>query len=264
DAMNSLSSSYLGSTVPPELIHLMGDFLPPSSLSNLTQTCTRLHSILQPVLDARFEQLAWDYRALREILLKAVEKGQADLVKRTLGQDGHDANVLPGRRAGRSDIVGHLLDAGAFPGRRRRPTSSYHGPLPLEVAVDAQQVDSARVLLEHRAEMLEWLLSDAILTGNADMVRLLLDYGANVEFPAKGRKPLGHAAGASPNMRLPPSDLLGWLSEKDEVLSLLMKHGATPMKTIIEHSTELAEAEGITEDEFLVKVKAMFASMDEQ
>ncbi|KAJ7056402.1 ankyrin repeat-containing domain protein [Mycena amicta] len=376
-----MSSSYLTSTIPPDLFLSIGDILPPSSLNALTQTCTYLHSILQPTLDALLTpELA------NEILLKAAFLGKYNVVTRMLASPfsadpntadsvgrtplhaaasgGHDFIVEEllrvGADVGRSyiediqplhdavvggnvetarlllqhgagikewyltealveedvDMVKLLLDNGANPNiadsrgwtplhQAARvgdvcmvqelldagadvawPCVKYHGVEPLHGAVVGQHVEAARLLLEHGAEVMEWgdgdllhPLEEAVDTANAEMVKLLLEWGADagdVGMAALKRAAqmeelpimrLLLRAGANPDIDLDVDDIWPPAEEgedRDDVMRLLVVHGATmegPMATVVQNREKLAKAEGITEDQLFVKVKAYFASI---
>ena len=143
----------------------------------------------------------------------AVTSGEVEIA-RTLLQHGADPDrgvfYSPLSKAvGRKDVamVRVLLEYGASPKlfckgytppiqRGEQPFSAQTKPGLLAAAVSTGHLDIIRILLENGADINEaGLLKKAIQTGNADIVRLLLDNGAqlNKDYNWYG-SPLWHAA----------------------------------------------------------------------
>ncbi|KAJ7056437.1 ankyrin repeat-containing domain protein [Mycena amicta] len=284
--MTATRSSYLTSILPPELILLIGETLPPSSLNALTQTCTHLHSILQATLETSLTP-----EMAPKLLLRAASTRKRDAVCKLLAPPfSTDPNtpywngwtpLHAAAHVGDRYIVQELLDAGADVNRRQ---DDYNGVQPLYGAVVGGHVDAARLLLEHGAEVTAWgegklhPLEEAVYTGNAEMVGLLLDHGADADAQGQSGRAIIEraaqtdnfpilqlllAAGANPdNIDLHISEIWPAPEGEESVLRLLLVHGATgPMETVMQNLKRLAEEEGITEDELLAEVNAHFASI---
>lgn len=138
------------------------------------------------------------------ILMVAAMAGKTDTVKLLLDHGAAiNAKTKKGRTAltwaswrGMTDTVRVLLAAGADINSR-----DSMGSTPLTFAVSRNRTETVAVLLNagaktefHHTETGQTALIDAVVRGNIDIVRLLLEKGANVnEQDKEGRKPVDWA-----------------------------------------------------------------------
>ncbi|KAF7331433.1 Ankyrin repeat domain-containing protein 50 [Mycena kentingensis (nom. inval.)] len=306
--------------LPPELILHLADDLPLSPLNDLVQSCTQLHAILQPVLDARLTP-----ERAQAMLLPAARAGKTAAVAKLLRQADINAYNQPWEEtplhaaaaAGHIDIARQLLDAGAD--CTRICDTQYENDMqPLHVAVRRNDLAMVTLLLERGApvndrygcEEISCALPDAVSHGNSEMVRALLAHGADTEGCGHYGNALGHAvhkrdvelirilleeahANADATTPLNPDWMCGGppaphyatllymvlalkhpkgklapepvpVEGREEIMGLLMKHGATKakaMETVNQHLKELAEAEGVSEEVLLQKIEGIFTSV---
>ncbi|KAF7331411.1 Ankyrin repeat domain-containing protein 50 [Mycena kentingensis (nom. inval.)] len=313
-------SAPLLTSLPPELILHLADDLPLGPLNDLVQSCTQLHAILQPVLDARLTP-----ERAQAILLPAARAGKTAVVAKLLRQADPNAYKLrweetplhAAAAAGHLDIARQLLDAGAD--CSRTCDMQYEDDMqPLHLAVRRDDLAMVTLLLERGApvndiygcESMSCALPDAVSRGNIEIVRALLAHGADTERPGYYGSALGHAirrrdvalirllleeghADADATTPLNPGWLCGGppaphgatllylvlalkhpkgehtprpipVEGREEIMGLLMKHGATKakaMETVNKYLEKLAEAEGVSEKALLEKIEGIFASV---
>ncbi|KAJ7217325.1 ankyrin repeat-containing domain protein [Mycena pura] len=155
----------------PELVWLLPPSMSSASLNALASTCRRLHSILQPALEAR---LTPDLAP--GLLIWATASIKAHIVKKLLSPP-HSVNPNKG-----NDWIGGYL---------------WFSKSPLHVAAKSRSIEIASLLLKADASpMAVHLPSDcqplhfAALNRDLQMMELLLDFGAPIDstFGCDGRR----------------------------------------------------------------------------
>ncbi|KAJ7056414.1 ankyrin repeat-containing domain protein [Mycena amicta] len=270
----------------PSRTHPLHRRHPPAlPLNALTQTCTHLHSILQPVLD----ELLRDPKVANEILLKAARLGKSDVVSKLLAPpfsadpntaDSEGRTPLHAAAIGGHDFtVEALLRAGADVGRSYREynydSMGNRDIQPLHRAVVGGNVETARLLLQHGAEVKDWYLTEALAEEDIDMAKLLLDNGADSNnadldravqirnFPIMELLLQEGVMVCSDDV---PTDVI-WppADGNEEILTMYLSHGVR-IKDVCgiarANAKQWAEDEGTTEDELLEKVWAYFDRID--
>ncbi|KAF9063615.1 ankyrin repeat-containing domain protein [Rhodocollybia butyracea] len=177
-------------------------------LHALILTCSRLHAILQPELEAALT----DTELGRDVFVKAVEAGKLHTVAKLLAPPHlinpnlrlrhsyeYDTPLHIAAKTGRRDIAALLLEAGADVSAQ---FTSYEYQ-PLHLAAFCKHLEMMKLLLEHGAPVDSLFRSrdgphsqtalhyacEYVETGH-----LLLDYGADLEHPHQHGTPLRWAA----------------------------------------------------------------------
>ncbi|KAJ7806548.1 ankyrin repeat-containing domain protein [Mycena olivaceomarginata] len=229
--------------LPPELILLLSQFLAQRSLSSLVRTCRRLHTILQPELDALITPTLG-----RKLLLKAAvnnpyivaklvappflippsdgydnlhEEPRPDLDWEEEDDVDNDTPLHCAASAGNQETASLLLAAGADVAA----TCGCDAYQPLHLASLKEDLPMMTLLLDHGAPIdtcfgydgcRETALHNACWIGHIPMVELLLARGANIECYGHNGSALGFAVA---NRQL-------------EVVRLLLDRGANAAVTV--------------------------------
>ncbi|KAK7024839.1 O-methyltransferase family 3 protein [Favolaschia claudopus] len=168
--------------LPAELVLLLSKWLSIPSLGALVLTCRRQHNIVQPELDARITP-----EIASSALRRAVTESKPHLVLKFLspphsvnpGNDTWYFSETPLHLATLSEnveIAWMLLDAGANPSIQWGQDDEQ----PLEIAFRKRNLELMTLLLDHGAKIGS-VLHSACALGHIDMIKLLLDRGADLE-----------------------------------------------------------------------------------
>lgn len=187
--------------IPDELLLLLLPYLPTRSVSALTKSSRALAHLFTPILNS----LACDRENLTSAVCCAAAAGNADLVQMLVHVAGQRLIIMdtstPGqeRRGDEGAVANYACREGAGlvvsdDGMRESA---------LQRMVKASRTGVARLLLESAGVRIEWrnaagwtALHEAAWMGHVGMVRLLLEFGAEVDArDAKGRTPLHFAVG---------------------------------------------------------------------
>ncbi|KAJ6530104.1 ankyrin repeat-containing domain protein [Mycena capillaripes] len=184
--------------LPPELILLLCVFLSTPSLNALGLTCNRLHEILQPELESRITPelsrglLQWAVRASKpHIVAKLLSPPHSVVPEKDLVYLG-ETDLHIATKAKNIEIARLLLEAGA----NVAATCGEDDDTALQAAVNNGDLEMMKLLLDHGAPVDYWALRRACAVGNLGMVKLLLehDMGANnTSFSGKLGSALGTA-----------------------------------------------------------------------
>ncbi|KAJ7055217.1 ankyrin repeat-containing domain protein [Mycena amicta] len=185
-------------SLPPELILATSNELPTGALNCLTRSSRQLHTLLQPELEARLTpQLA------EQLLYLALRRQKPHIVAKLLAPphslDPDKDRFLLAAQMGDIESTRHFLEAGADPSI----DNGEEGRQSLHQAVIVGNVELARILLEYGAKIEDQFGCDgkrqnslhwACHLGHMEMAQMLLDeYRADLEAPGHFGTPLGFA-----------------------------------------------------------------------
>lgn len=221
-----MSTDYLAE-LPPEIISLLPPLLSTPCLNALTQTCWRLHEILQPVLESRItselaqELLQWAAASKPHIVSKLLSPPHSITPGAGYRPYWSETPLHIAARAGNIETTALLLNAGAD------PTACWGQDeyQPLHLAAINNDAEMMKLLLDHGAPIDENFRCDGC-SGNAlhyacsmgylQMVVFLLSRGAHLESGGHYGTALGFAVH----------------SRKLDVVKLLLRKGANAAVTV--------------------------------
>ncbi|KAF7336947.1 hypothetical protein MVEN_02131100 [Mycena venus] len=190
--------------IPPELLPSISQYLSIDTLNALVLTCRRLHTILQPELEARITPengwriLLWAAAAKPHVVAKLLSPPHS-ISPGTIREYGfNDTPLHIAAETGSIECAELLLRAGAYPS----DNCGQEGFSPLHLATINNDVEMAELLLDYRAIIddtfggdgfSENALHRACASGHLALATLLLDRGANLEYHGHYGTPLGFA-----------------------------------------------------------------------
>lgn len=183
------------------------------SKSSLASDLERLTNAIDTADLGKLQQALDDFSypnkpiVIQELLNRACEKGDIDIIREFLDNRGATVNPYPSERIdtplhraslyGHAAVVTELIKRGANVHKRGEHRSM--SMTPLELAISAGRLDCCKLLLEARAKInvinqaySSTPLSEACEKGYEEIVELLLDSGANPDLSG-GITPLSYA-----------------------------------------------------------------------